>query len=191
MNRYAIILRNWFGYAAMITLMCVIIYVVGQQGFRQLANDPQFQLAEDAANAINKGADPKSLNGTTTPLEISKTLSPYLIIYDRTGNLVTNGALLNGKPLRIPQGVLNYIQKNGADNATWQPQPGVRQAMVAVRTTAAAKSYAVIAGRSLRKTEERIQTLGGQVAVGWVLSVIAMLVVVTLQQIVLPKKQVG
>lgn len=189
MNRYAIAFNNWFGYAAVITLLCGIIYIVGQQGFRQSANDPQFQMVEDAANAISKGADPKSLIGTSAPLEISETLSPYLIIYDRTGNLVANGALLNGKPLKIPQGVLDYVQKNGADKATWQPRQGVRQAMVAVRTNAAGKNYTVIAGRSLRKTEERIQTLAAQVAFGWALAVTAMLVVVTLQQMLLRKVQ--
>ena len=180
MNKYTIIIKNWFGYAAVITLLCGIIYIVGQQGFRQSADDPQYQMAEDAANAISKGADPKLLGAA--PMDISETLSPYIIIYDKVGNAVVNGAILNGKPLKIPQGVLDYIQTHGADHATWQPVPGVRQAMVGMRSNATGKSYTVIAGRSLRKIEERIGNLGEQVAFGWAMSLLAILVVVTLQE---------
>jgi hypothetical protein len=183
----AVIFKNWFGYAAMITLLCGIIYIVGQQGFRASADDPQYQMAEDAVIAINKGADPKSLISTTTTLEIAKTLSPYLIIYDRSGNVSAGSAVLNGKPLKVPQGVLDYIQKHGADHATWQPQPGIRQAMVGLSTNAS-KGYVVIAGRSLRKIEERIERLGERVAFGWAMSLLAMLVVVTLQQVAVKKR---
>jgi hypothetical protein len=182
MNRYATIFKNWFGYAAVITLLCGIIYVTVQQTFRASADDPQYQMVGDAANAISKGANPKSLTGNTPPLEISQTLSPYLIIYDKDGHVVANNAVLNGSPLKIPQGVLDYIQQHGADHATWQPQPGVRQAMVAVRATAGGKSYSVVAGRSLFKVEERIAKLGKQVAFGWAMSLMAMLVVAGMQQ---------
>lgn len=190
MNKYANIFKSWFGYAAIVTLLCGIVYIVGQQGFRASADDPQYQMVEEAANAINHGTDPKSLPVVIKPMEISETLSPYIIIYDKTGNVVLNGALLNGKPLKIPQGVLDYIQKNGSDHATWQPQAGVRQAMVGLRTDAA-KGYIVIAGRSLRKIEERIARLGEQVLFGWAMSLLAMLVVVVLQQVMVKKWSLG
>ena|SRR5437879_8519769 len=178
---YAIIFKNWFGYAAVITLLCGIIYITVQQGYRQSADDPQYQMVQDAANAINKGADPKSLISTTAPLEIAETLSPYLVIYDRQGNVAAASAVLNGTALKVPPGVLDYIHEHGADHATWQPQPGVRQAMVGLSTNAN-KGYVVISGRSLLKVEERIYRLGEQVAFGWAMSLLAMLVVATLQQ---------
>ena len=184
MKRYGIIFRNWLGYAAIITLLCGIIYVVGQQGFRQSADDPQYQLIQDAASAINKGADPKSL-AAATPVDLAQTLSPYLIIYDKAGNMVVNGAMLNNKPLKIPQGVLDYIKLHGTDHATWQPQPGIRQAMVGMCTSG--NSYVVIAGRSLLKIEDRINTLGQQVAFGWAVSIIAMLMVAGLQYMVMKR----
>ncbi len=189
MKTYAIILKNWFGYAAVITLLCGIIYIVGQQGFRASADDPQYQMAEDAAHAISKGADPKLLGAA--PAEISETLSPYLLIYDKTGNIIINGAILKGQPLKIPQGVLDYIQLHGADHATWQPIPGVRQAMIGIRSNAGGKSYTVIAGRSLRKIEERIGLLGEQVAFGWAMALLAILVVVTLQEYAAKKWSLG
>jgi hypothetical protein len=170
------VLVNWATYCAIITLLCVIIYVVAQQNFRQGANDPQFQMTEDAADALNNGADPKSLVNTTSPIEISKSLSPYLIIYDAAGKIVVSNAMLHNKVLQIPAGVLAYIQKNGNDAASWQPEPGVRQAMVGTKA-AGSKTYTVIAGRSLRKTEERIALLGEQVLFGWFCSVIGMFLI--------------
>jgi len=185
MNKYANVFKAWFGYAAIITLACGIIYVTVQQNFRLSANDPQIQMAQDAAIAIDKGADPKELAGTNAALELSQNLSPFLVVYDRSGNIIAGAATLNGKPLKIPQGVIDYILKNGRDAASWQPEPGVRQAMVGFST--AKKDYIVVAGRSLAPTEERIGRLGEQVAFGWVLSVIGLLVVAFLQDMITKK----
>jgi hypothetical protein len=105
MNKYLIISKNWLGYAAVVTLLCFLVYIVAQQNFRQSANDPQYQLAQDAANAINKGADPKSIVGSA-PVEISTTLSPYLLIYDANGNSIGNNITLDGGSPKLPGGVL-------------------------------------------------------------------------------------
>jgi hypothetical protein len=180
MNKYTTIFKNWFAYAGIITLLCGIVYITVQQGYRSSANDPQLQMAEDAANALNKGADPKSLVSTTSAIEISQSLSPYLIIYDASGNIAAGSATLNGKALKIPQGVIDYIHKNGKDAATWQPEPGVRQAMVGF--SAANKAYITVAGRSLRNTEDRIGLLGEQVLFGWAMSLLGMFVVAFLQE---------
>ncbi|HWD89854.1 MAG TPA: hypothetical protein VG367_17100 [Mucilaginibacter sp.] len=187
MNKYAMIFRNWFGYAALITLVCILVYVTVQQSFRLSANDPQVQMAQDAAIAIDKGVDPKSLPVTQTGIDISQGLSPYVAVYDPVGNMVAGSATLNGKPLHIPQGVIDYIRKNSRDAASWQPEPGVRQAMVGVST--AKGNYVVISGRSLASTEERIARLGEQVLFGWVMSLIGMLVVVFLQSLMIRKPQ--
>lgn len=185
MNRYLLTFKSWFGHAAVITLMCCLIYIVAQQNFRQMTNSPQLETARDAATAINGGANPRSLAGTGSPIEISQSLSPFLVIYDAKGNLVAGNAVLNGQPLKIPQGVLNYIVKNHKDAASWQPQVGVRQAMVGFST--ANNAYIVVAGRSLQITEERIATLGSQLLFGWGMSLLAMLFVVFLQMLMIKK----
>jgi hypothetical protein len=180
MNKYLIIFKNWFAYAGIITLLCGVIYITVQQSYRLPANDPQVQMAEDAAHAIDKGADPKSLVNLAPAVEISQSLAPYLVIYDAAGNIAAGSATLNGKPLKIPQRVIDYVRKNGKDAASWQPVPGVRQAMVGFST--ANKAYVAVAGRSLRVTEERIERLGEQVAFGWGMSLLGMLVVAFLQE---------
>ena len=113
--------------AVMITLVCGIIYVAVQQNYRQNGNDPQYQIAEDVVNAIDNGSDPASLF-QESPSELTITLSPYVIVYDGTGNAVVSAALLDGKVPKMPPGVLDYVKKHGEDVITWQPRKGVRQA---------------------------------------------------------------
>ena len=90
-------------------------------------------------------------------------------------------AILDGTPPTIPQGVLaaarsNTIQKGGGpigeDRVTWQPNPGVRQAIVAV---SASNGYVVVAGRNMREVENRQVNLEEMIFAGMV-----MLLVVTL-----------
>jgi hypothetical protein len=61
--------------------------------------------------------------------------------------------------------------------------------MVGVST--AKKDYIVAAGRSLAPTEERIDRLGEQVAFGWVVSVVGLLVVAFLQSLMSRKSQIA
>jgi hypothetical protein len=183
MDKYLLISKNWLGYAAMVSLVCILVYTVAQQNFRQAANDPQYQLAQDAVNAINKGADPKLLTGTQQ-LDLALTLSPYVIIYDANGNSVGNNITLSGEIPKPPTGALNEARNNGANSVTWQPRQGIRQATVMM---AAERGYLVVAGRSLQNTEERIYRLGMLVLFGWAASLVVMLVIVVLQELMTSK----
>lgn len=176
MKNFISILKLWFTLAVTISLICGIVYTVVQQNYRLTANDPQCQIAEDAANAISNGADPKSLI-SNPPFELSNSLSPYLIIYDGLEQPIASSALLKGKIPKLPSGVLEHVKKNGEDIITWQPQQGIRQALV-VKKTHGPNLYYVAAGRSLRKTEERIGLLMQQIAFGWICSLMILFVVI-------------
>jgi len=184
MRKSVIIFKNWLPYAAVVTLVSILVYTVTQQNYRLTANDPQTEMAEDAATALNNGADPKSLIISGPVAEMSKSFSPFVVIYDRAGNIAAGNTTLNGKPLTLPAGVLDYIQKNGSDMVSWQPAPGVRDAMVGIR---ADKGYTVIAGRSLHKIEDRIAKLGQQVLFGWLVSLIGLYIVVLIRDWVTEK----
>jgi len=106
----SILKSKWIPYAAIITLLCGITYIVVQQEYRLSANDPQYQMAQDAAFALSNGADPKSLV-SSSPCELSHCLSPYIIIYDDKENVVATNAFLNGKAPKLPAGVLDYVRK--------------------------------------------------------------------------------
>jgi hypothetical protein len=44
--------------AVLATLCCGLVYALVQQDLRQSANDPQIQMAQDAARALDSGARP-------------------------------------------------------------------------------------------------------------------------------------
>ena len=80
----------------------------------------------------------------------------------------------NGVP-SIPSGVFAEVAQNGEDRITWEPESGVRQAIVVVG--AGDKGFAV-AGRNLREVEARESKLGRIVLAAW-LVLMAGIVMVT------------
>ena len=175
MIRITPVLKEGLPFAVTISLVCSIIYFVVQQNYRNSANDPQYQMASEAVNALGKGAAPKALV-PATPAELTGRLSPYLIIYDDSGNVAASAVVLNDKIPKLPKGVLDYVKNKGEEAITWQPRPGIRQALV-IRRTELGNLYYVAAGRSLRNTEKRISMLSKQVFTGWVISLVLLFAV--------------
>ncbi len=152
---------------AVTTLIFGTIYGGVQQVYRQTANDPQVQIAEDAVAQIETGADPKALV-PTQPVDLAKSLDTFITITDSSGKVVASSATLDGKPPVPPFGVLT-ASKSGQNKITWQPKKGVRMAIV-VQAAKGGSTY-VILGRSLRTTEERISQWTNMAAIGWLVSV--------------------
>lgn len=180
MIRMKRILRVWLSLAAVVTATCVVVYATAQQLLRQGANDPQIQMAEDAAAALNAGA-PASSVIPASQVELSSSLAPFLIVYETTGKPAAASGVLNGGLPDYPLGALQSAAKSGENRVTWQPGPGVRIASVAVPF----KNGFVVAGRSLRESENRVSAMGQLVAFLWVLSLIAVLVVSALAEFLL------
>jgi len=133
--------------AATLAVIFGTIYTVVQQAQRRAANDPQIQLAEDAAAGLNNGAVPSSLvNGR---INMSTSLAPFLIIYDKQGRVAAGNGVLDSAVPVVPLGVLRAAAGHDYHAVTWQPAGGVRIAAVAV----AAQNYFVLSGRSLKEVE--------------------------------------
>ncbi len=165
MFRIRNIVRSWLPLAVAITLLSGLIYGAVQQVLRQDANDPQIQMAQDTAAALTAGAARESL-ASATPVDIALSLAPYLVMYDDTGRpLVGSGRLHGGLPA-MPGGVFDYVRRHGLDKVTWQPEPGVRSATVIMPVGGAHPGF-VMAGRSLREVENRVDNLGNIILVGW------------------------
>jgi hypothetical protein len=147
-------LVQWIPMAALIVPLTGMIYVATQQSYRSGANDPQIQMATDAVNALTRGASPQDLV-TTNKIDIAESLAPYLAIYDTSHQLVATSATLRGGPLAPPSGVFDTAQTNGMNVLTWQPEAGVRSAIVVISYP----SGFVLAGRSLQSVEERETSL--------------------------------
>ncbi len=142
------------------------IEVVGQQILRQDANDPQIQMAQDAATALNSGASPTSL--VSGKIDPSTSLAPFIIIYDDSGQVAASNGSINGHTPTMPSGSLTASKGRDYHVVTWQPQSDVRIAAVNV----AANHYIVVAGRSLKEVERREGHILQLVVVGWVASVL-------------------
>jgi hypothetical protein len=163
---------QWIPWAVGLTLVFGTMYAISQQVLRQSANDPQIQIAEDAATAVS-AAEPVSFFNSPTKTDIEKSLAPYLVIYDTNGAIVASTGLLNGAPLVMPRGVLQSALAGGEHRLTWQPQAGVRSAIVVVPVKGIFNGF-VVAGRSLRETEKREDQIEAIAFAAWLFSLVAL-----------------
>jgi hypothetical protein len=157
-------LRRWLPIAAALTVMSGTVYVVAQQMLRADANDPQVQMAEDAA------AQGVTVAGSGLPaVDMKRSLAPWIIVYGPDRREVGGSARLDGKLPDYPVTAFDNAPAGGRDEITWQPEPGVRAATVIVGF----KGGWVVAGRSLRLVEERETRVLELSLLGWLLGLAA------------------
>lgn len=160
--------KYFLPFAVLITLLSGLIYGTGQQILRQSANDPQIQFAEDIASSLSAGNSPQAVIPPAR-MDMSKSLATFIMVFNNKGGLTLSTGEINGKVPTVPSGVFSYVNKNGEDRLTWQPQTGVRTAAVVTKY----KNGYVLVGRSLRETEKRIDNLMKIVALGWIVTLAA------------------
>jgi len=144
------IIKKWLPLAIVTAGLCALVYLTVQQSLRMGANDPQIQMAEDAASSLNGGASTESVL-PSSKVEIADSLAPFVIVFDSSGKLLASSATMHGTVPDYPVGIFDYVQKNGQDRVTWQPEAGVRMATVVVPY----KNGFLMAGRSLNEVEKR------------------------------------
>jgi hypothetical protein len=153
--------------AAIITILAALIYASVQQAHRSAANDPQLQIAGDIGNELRKSGTPgRWMNGDI--IEISQSLSVFTILFDGRKEPVKSTGLLNGRLPHLPEGVFAFARDEGENVFTWQPQAGVRAAVVL--RPVQSSSYAFVAvGRSLTEIEKREHNLLQMAFISWLL----------------------
>lgn len=139
----------WLAAAAILVIIFGTTYGVVQQSQRNDANFPQIQLAEDAANELNQGAKAQ----VPGRVDMAHSLSPFIIVYDLQGSVVSGSGYLNGQVASAPIGILAAAKDQTYHAVTWQPQKGVRVAAITVK----ANNYYVLSGRSLTEVEKNEQ----------------------------------
>jgi hypothetical protein len=161
--------------AVLATLACGLIYVEVQQTLRSGANDPQYQLAEDAAARLDAGAAPNSVVDAASKVDPSSGLAPFVIIFDSNRTVMAGNAVLDSGSPVPPRGVLDAARPGAPSAVTWQPRAGVRIAAV----TVAWNGGFVLAGRSLRRVEQQEWNAELLAGAAW-LSMLAALAVASL-----------
>ena len=164
----------WLPLATGLTVMSLLVYSTVHQNYRQSANDPQIQMAEDAAAQIADGVDPADLI-PIAEVNLATSLSPFITVFDADNKVVASNAVLDGKAPVPPSGVLEYARQNGHNNITWEPQPNVRIASVSVAVSNHAGEV-VMAGRSLREVERRGSNLSVMVLGAWAIALMGSLI---------------
>src|SRR5438045_3435796 len=96
MRNLRIAFFNWLPLGIAVICICGLIYAVVQQNYRQSLNDPQIQMTEDAITALNTGKQPAEIVNKSAPVNISKSLLPFLAIYDEKGKLLVTDGNING-----------------------------------------------------------------------------------------------
>ena len=153
--------------AAAFTLAAGLTYLAVQQDLRIGANDLPQQLAEDGARALDGGAEPGTVAGSTQ-IPIDTSLAPFVAVFDTDGKLLASDGSLDGRPPAPPAGVLRSAQDSGRDAVSWQPRRGVRVALVVLPW----RGGTIAAGRSLRAVETRIESITALVALGWLVGLV-------------------
>ena len=159
------VFKWWLIIAVVVSGLAGLLYTIVQQDLRSGANNPQIQMAEDVAARLTQGAQPRDLVPTES-VDIATSLAPYIIVFDNNGNPLASSATLDGQIPTIPPGVFAYVRQNGEDRITWQPEPGVRSAIVVTRFQGAVSGF-VLAGRSLREVEKLEDNLLHLDLLGW------------------------
>src|SRR5882724_11555 len=155
MKKYSI---YWLFTTAVITIIIGFTHIAIQQDLRQSANDPQIDIAESVASELAAGADPSFLIGNDSQIDIAKELSPFIIVFDGSGTPAASTATLDGKTPEPPVGVFAVAKAKGGNRITWEPQKGVRSAVVIVPYGGTHPGF-VLVGRSLREVEIRENNL--------------------------------
>ncbi|HSX28858.1 MAG TPA: hypothetical protein VLF60_05415 [Candidatus Saccharimonadales bacterium] len=130
-----------------------------QQNYRQNANDPQVQYAEDISNALEQGASPDQLGGGST-VDPRKSLGLFLIVTDENKKVQTSTMSLDNNSPVPPDGTFTAAKKGKEQRFTWQPQKDVRVAVV-MKHFGGKQSGFIMVARSLTEIEKRETQLMG------------------------------
>lgn len=157
--------------AGIATGLALALNVIPQQVLRTGADDPQIQMATDLAARLDRG--PGVADGLLqaalppTAVDMSRSLSPFLIVYDDGGTPLGSNAQLNGRTPAPPRGVFDYVRQHGEERVTWQPAHGLRIAAVVERINGPQPGF-VLAGRSLREVEARADHVRDLAGLTWI-----------------------
>jgi hypothetical protein len=175
---------NAFALAGIATVLALFLYMIPQQLLRLGADDPQIQLAGDLAEKLDEGAAPVEAVAPGQ-VDMERSLSPFVIVYDDRGVPIASQAQLEGKTPAPPPGVFDFVRQHGEERLSWQPaRSGLRRVRIAavirrVGHLGSGGAGFVLAGRSMAQVEDRIEHVGLMARVAW-LAMLAIILAVTI-----------
>ncbi len=168
-------MRIWLPVAVAVTGLCGLLYATTQQMYREGLNDPQIQIAQDAAATLVADFTPAAVAPRKTQIDIAESLDTWVAVYDTDLKPLESTGVFNNAPPQPPKGVFDAARENagkGTDfyaqnRVTWQPAPDVRVAIVVQYFDGERPGYVVV-GRNMHETEDRIWKMERGVIIGWI-----------------------
>ncbi len=164
-------MKNFFQYllvAGAITVIFAVIYTAVQQTYRSGANDPQLQIVQDIESRLHSDKSVEKYFDDT--IDIAQSFTPFNALFDANGKAIrSTGYLHNSLPV-LPAGVFDFAKAHNEDVLTWQPESGVRMAMVIKYVKASPVNF-VASGRSLLDVEVREHNLTAIIIIGWIICI--------------------
>jgi hypothetical protein len=160
------LLFNALVLTALATGLALALNIIPQQVLRLGANDPQIAIAGDLVARLEQGIAPTEAVPAGS-IDLSRSLTPFLIAYDDQGQPLASQAQLNGKTPTPPSGVFANVRQHGEDRISWQPRRDVRIAAVIQRVNGPQPGF-VLAGRNMREVESREALVGQLAGLTWI-----------------------
>ena len=182
---------TWLPLAVSGTVILLAVYVAVQQSYRQAANDPQIELVENASAALNTGFPVQALFANATKLDINKTLSMFVMVFDDSGSLVAasvsdGAATSTATPPVPPKSLFENVRAHGQTRVTWQTASGLRFAAVVDKFKSDKASGYIMSARSLREVEVRENNLSWVILLAWLAFLVVSLAAVVVSDIMRP-----
>ncbi len=157
-------LSYWLIPATVLTISIAAVYGAVQQNYRQNANDPQIQLAQDAAANLSNGASIQEVLQDPN-IQVNTLFGSYVAVFDDSGKFVVGVGPIPINHPSPPSGVFDFARTR-EHRFTWQPDSTTRDAVVLVHYPGNNAGF-VLAGRSLREVEIRERQLVTKLCFGW------------------------
>ncbi|MBP9669514.1 MAG: hypothetical protein KBE09_04470 [Candidatus Pacebacteria bacterium] len=146
---------KWLQYAIIILFIGGMAFLGLQQQYRHGANDPQVQIVDDVARAVEGGVNPAQIipNPST---DIAVSLSPFLAAFSADRVMTLSSGVVDGSAPTISPDIFAAAKAKGEYRTTWEPKEGVRVALV---LRALKDGTYIASGRNLREVDARISQL--------------------------------
>ncbi|WP_431218837.1 hypothetical protein [Leifsonia xyli] len=157
----------WIVGALVTTVAIAAVYGATQQNNRASADDAPQALISQLVSGEGRDT-PATL--PSPRVELTGSRMPFYVVYGDDGRSIAGDGYLDGRRVRIPDGVLRTTIADGSDHVTWEPRPGLRFAL----TTAREGRTVIAAGQSLTAFEQRTDRIGLLLVLGWLITLAAL-----------------
>lgn len=165
MASYSHLVRPWIAIAIVVTALSLFMYGRQFHALRSAADDPQVELAQDAARRLGAGAEVRDVVPPVA-VKVEESSDLFFIVYAPDGKVLGSSVQIDSNTPTLPEGTLTTL--TAQKNFTWEPKEGVRIAAVIVPYIGSNSGF-VLAGRSLQETEEQTATLARNIGFTWIL----------------------